>query len=426
MQEDFLHYIWKFQYFNHSELFTSDGKSVLVQKQGNYQHNSGPDFENCQVRIDGIEWNGSVEIHIRSSEWYLHKHNQDEAYNNVILHVVWTNDRNTLNKNGEAVPTLELRNRIDTDLISKFKKFISSDSLLACSSHRSKISDLKLYEMIDKSVGERLLQKAEVVKELYQKTESWEETSYLTIAKNFGFKVNSDPFLQLATATPIKFLKKHSDQLLQLEALLFGQAGFLEEDCNDGYYMKLKLEYEFLAHKYQIHDSRMTRFQWKFLRLRPANFPTLRIAQFANFIYQNTHLFNVLVEQDSIKELIKKLMTMHSEYWLEHFDFGKPFSGVSKGLGKSSAENILINTVAPILACYGKQSANQSYLDRAIDLLEDLRPENNKITRIWKESGFPVKSAFDSQGLIMQYNESCKNRKCLQCSIGADLLNRSL
>ncbi len=427
MQEDFLHYIWKFQYFKLHQLRTKCEQELTVLKQGNHQFNSGPDFEQARIKIGEIEWNGSVEIHVRSSEWYQHKHHLDEAYKNVILHVVWTDDKPARNAKGEIIPTLELKDRVNLDLIKRYKQLISQNSPLACEPHRLEISDLKYYEMIDKAVGARLLEKSKWITTYYNANgKDWEETAYVSLCRNFGFKVNSEPFIELATSLPFKIIKKHADQLFQIEALLFGQAGFLMEEKGDDYYGKLRKEYQFLAHKYGLKQS-LNRFQWKFLRLRPANFPTTRIAQLAHFLSSTPNLFDVLTSRNvTTKEVVKRFVAFQSPYWQEHFDFGKTYQAVSKGMGRSSAENLVINTVVPLLMSYSRHTDEQYFADKSMNLLEDLKAENNKITRIWKAAGFPVKSALDSQGLIMQYNNWCVARKCLGCNIGSDLLNRSL
>ena len=423
MSESFLHYIWQCQYFNKEALATSAGEEIRVFKAGILNTDAGPDFSEAKIRIGNIEWAGNVEIHINSSDWISHKHNQDNAYENVILHVVWNNDKEIVRKDGSSIPTVELKEIVEDSLIRGFKKLINSPHSIPCSQSFSQIDSITRLSMLDKALMQRLETKAEVVSELVSRNKGdWEETFYQTLARNFGFKVNADPFFQLAKSLPYKIIQKQSSNLHQIEALLFGQAGMLETKTKDEYHSLIYREYQLLKVKYSLATSRLNAAQWKFLRLRPANFPTLRIAQFAALLFSQKNIFSKILELDSYQSLKMILEVAQSEYWQIHYRFGKKALEKVPCLGESSFQNILINSVVPFFVAYGKAKDDTSYLDRAMSFLEHIPAEKNKITRAWGELGISVKTSFDSQALIEQYNNFCQKRQCLNCAIGASLL----
>lgn len=422
MQESFLHYIWQFQHFEKTDLCTTANDQVSIIKQGVLNKDSGPDFSSTKIRIGNIEWIGDTEIHIKSSDWLHHKHSNDPAYEKVVLHVVWDADTEIRRHDGTLIPTIELKDRVSKELLDRYFSLINGVEEIPCKNHLVAVNNITRIGMLDKAMMQRLESKAEKVLALYEKNgQDWEETTYQLLAQNFGFKINSEAFLQLSRTLPYKIVAKHSDNLLQIEALLFGQAGFLDDACDDPYLRLLKREYSFLRHKYQLNDI-MVAHQWKFLRMRPANFPTIRIAQLASLLYEQKNLFAMFLYFTSSEAIIKRLSVCQSAYWREHFTLGKKAKNEIPGLGKSSIYNILINTVAPLLTAYGKAREEQLYIDRAIDLLYTLPAEDNHITRIWKSLAWPVKSAFDSQSLTELYNNFCKKKGCLSCTIGVSLV----
>ena len=422
MSESFLHYIWQCQYFN-KEAVTSGGEEISVFKAGILNTDAGPDFSQAKIRIGDIEWAGNVEIHINSSDWISHKHNQDNAYENVILHVVWNNDKEILRKDGSSIPTLELKKIVEDSLIRGFKKLINSPHSIPCSQSFSQIDSITRLSMLDKALTQRLETKAAVVSELLSRNKGdWEETFYQTLARNFGFKVNADPFSQLAKSLPYKIIQRQNSNLHQIEALLFGQAGMLETKTKDEYHSLIYREYQLLKVKYSLAASRLNAAQWKFLRLRPANFPTLRIAQFAALLFSQKNIFSKILELDSYQSFKMILEVTQSAYWQTHYRFGKKALEKVPCLGESSFQNVLINSVVPFFVAYGKAKDDTSYLDRAMSFLEHIPAEKNKITRAWGELGISVKTSFDSQALIEQYNNFCQKRQCLNCAIGASLL----
>lgn len=422
MSEAFLHYIWRHQYFDKTELTSIDSQKVNIIQPGIYNTDAGPDFKEAAVFIDEIEWRGHVEIHLKSSDWNAHKHQFDKAYNNTVLHVVWEDDGQITREDGSKIPTLEIGDRVDERLRDRYSRLINNPGdKIPCQTQLTSIDSLAKISMLDKALMVRLERKSAAVRAIYLNNQhNWEETAYQLLAMNFGFKINADPFFVLAKSLPFKILKKHGNSQFQIEALLFGQAGFLDQQLDDEYYNQLHKEYQFLKSKYQL-ESKLWEHQWRLLRLRPANFPTLRVAQFAAFIYQAQSIFSIFIESEP-KQIIEKLRTEVSDYWQKHYQFGKEITKLLQGIGLNSAENICINTVAPLLVAYGKTQDDTSYIEKSEALLQNLRAEKNKIIDKMKEVGFEVKSAFDSQAVIELHNNYCIKSRCLQCTIGAKLV----
>jgi len=425
LTESFLHYIWQFQYFNKDAVQTSDGESLQIFQSGIRNENAGPDFSEARIKIGKIEWRGSVEIHINASGWNDHHHSADEAYEKVVLHVVWENDKPIVRTDGTLMPTLELKNRVDLSLWNRYKKLFTSTETIPCSASWTKVPDITKLSMLDKAVVERLETKAKIVNDLLARNKNdWEETCYQLICKNFGFKVNAESMLQLAEVLPYKTLLRHLDKPYQVEALLFGQAGFLEKVKEDEYSITLLREYKLLSKKYNLEAKQMRVVQWRFLRLRPANFPTIRLAQLAALFIRQKNLFSKILKSTHHQTLIQLFDVEQSAYWCTHYQFGKKSKGNVPFLGKASIDNLVINTIAPLLVAYGKAHDDQAVIDRAIELLQHVPGESNKITRQWTDLGFKAKTSFDSQALIELYNNFCLKRRCLDCSVGSYLVNK--
>lgn len=423
MNESFLHYIWQFQYFDKKDLRTSTGEQITVLSPGLKNTHAGPDFYNAKLKLDAIEWAGSVEIHIYSSGWREHKHQEDQAYENVVLHVVWEENETIIRKDGTLIPTLELKPRVAPAFLLQYKRIVHSRTRIPCANAIGGVAPLVKISMLDKALMSRLEAKAKGVSNALEKSNAdWEETCYQMLCRNFGFKVNTDPFLQLAQSLPYKILMKHADRLEQMEALIFGQAGFLNETVNDTYYLLLKREYDLLGKKYRLTDKRMNKAQWRFLRLRPANFPTIRLAQLASVLHHQRNLFSKVISTGSWKELMPAFSVKPSAYWLYHYQFFKKQKKEIPSLGKMSIENIVINSIVPMLVAYGKAKDNQTFIDRAIQLLQETPAEKNNILESWAELGLRSATAFDSQALIELYNNFCARRRCLDCNIGFSLL----
>jgi len=423
MQESFLHYIWQFQYFDKRDLRTTSGEKIEVFLPGNPNSDSGPDFGNAKIKIGNIDWVGSIEMHTQSSNWYDHGHDSDPAYENVILHVVWSLDKEIHRNDGTLIPTLELNNKVEESLIHQYKKLIENPSSIPCEKLFPEVTDLVKHSMLDKALMQRLETRADQIIQLLKNTNNdWEEVTYQLFARNFGFKINHDPFFQLANAVQRKIILKHGDNLTQIEALLFGQAGFLDYGIKDEYFKTLQREYKVLSSKYGLENQKLIKANWKFMRLRPANFPTIRIAQFASLFYKNGNLFSKIIDVQTEVQLSKLFDINTSDYWHNHYRFGRKTARSISKMGKESIDNLIINSVSPLLVAYGKVQDEQELIDRAVDLLHMVQPEKNKITKIWASLGYTAKDAFDSQGLIELNNNFCLKRSCLNCNIGAAIL----
>lgn len=424
MQEAFLHYLWQFQQFEKSDLKSTNGETIVVLKTGILNTDSGPDFQNARLLINDIEWAGNVEIHLKSSDWNLHNHTTDEAYKNVILHVVWEHNQEIRRTDGSLIPTLALKEITPKNVLEKYKNLLETERNIPCAEQFKEVSEISKIAAFDKALTKRLIEKSKIVEALLENNnQDWEETAYQLLAKNFGFKLNSEPFLRLAQNIPLKILQKHRNNLLQVEALLYGMAGF-QFEITDDYTTKLKQEYEFLSVKYGLKSKELNQHEWKFLRTRPANFPTVRIAQLAKLITSEYSLFSLFIETKKFKHLLESLKIQQSEYWQKHYHFNKEASQSLKGLGKDSAENIIINTVIPLLVIFSQKTDNQLLMERVIGFLENLPAEENKITVIWEGLGMKISNAFDSQAGIELYNTFCTQKKCLQCNIGVEILKK--
>ena len=424
MQENILHFIWQHQYFNIAQALTSDGDQIHVFKQGIYNSNAGADFENSKIKLGNVEWNGDIEIHVKSSDWDAHKHQNDKAYNKVILHVVWQNDKKIKREDHTLIPTLELKDLVDAKLINNAESLINSMEPIPCASQINLVSNYTVVETIHKSLIKRLERKSELVlAELKSAKGDWSETAYRLLMRQMGMKVNGELFYELSKAVPYHLIRKHKHSLTSIEALLFGASGLLLSSKEDEYILELKKEYEFLKNKHNLLKQ-LEPQNWKFMRLRPSNFPSLRIAQVASILTSSADIFECLTEFSEGKEVVLKLNVITSDYWLTHYRFTKEESKKVPALGKSSIDLILLNVVSPLLAAYSTQIADDIYIEKAINLTEQLKPEQNRIIKNWQQLNITPTNGAESQGLIELYNESCAYKKCLNCGIGFKLLNK--
>ncbi len=424
--EALLHYIWKFRLFEHQDLQTTEGEYLQIEQPGLHnRQDAGPDFSQARIRIGNTLWAGQVEIHKLSSDWERHHHQQDIAYDNVILHVVYEYDRPVRRKDGSEIPCLELKNRIDEGLLLRSEELLQSPEQVPCSAHLTDIPELAMRMWLERLVVERLEAKTEAVfRELEHTKNHWESAFYVFLARNFGTPVNAEPFEQLARSLPLSVLAKQKDKLLQIEALLFGQAGFLEgitAEETEEYPRLLRREYDFLRNKYNLQP--IAAAAWKFGRMRPAAFPTVRLALFAQLVYQSTHLFSKFLETESLSGLRQFFELKVSNYWLEHYRFGeKSEKRGQKSLGKNSFENIVINTLVPFLFVYGKAQGDENYCERALLWLEQLAAEENIIIKMWREIGVKAENALHSQALLHLKKQYCDQKHCLDCAIGNKIL----
>ena len=423
MTEELLHHLWKFRLFNQMQLTTTAGESIDVLRTGDHNQHAGPDFFNSKIKIGETLWAGNVEVHVNASDWNKHTHEQDKSYDNIILHVVFKADQNIYRAAGDLIPTLELKQYVDPLHIRNYQRFKASKEWIPCEKQLEYVPPIVIHTTLNRLMIERLEEKfTDLMQALRLNKMNWEETFYQLLAKNFGFKTNALPFELLAKSVPSVILAKHKNSLFQLEALLFGQAGFLEQHFEERYPQQLQNEYVFLRHKFKLIS--IDKHVWKFLRLRPVNFPTIRIAQFAQLIYQSNHLFSKIIETEELIRLKELLNANVSAYWNSHYIFGKGSPVKSKKLGEDAIENIIINTIIPFLFVYGKTKGDESFIDRALGFLDEMEGEKNSIVDQWTKLNIPVKSASETQALLQLKNEYCDYKRCLQCSIGSYLLKK--
>ncbi len=419
MTERLLQYIWQYQYFNASLLVTTDEQPVQVLHPGIYNTNQGPDFLNARIKVGNTLWVGSVEIHIVSSDWLQHKHSNDKNYNNVILHVVWKDVPELV----LSFPTLELHNRVSKILLQKYDGLMQASRFIPCESQIKHVNALILTLWKERLLIERLQQKTKYIETILQQNKQhWNEVFWWILARNFGAKMNSEAFECMAQNTPLKIISKHKDQLYQLEALLMGQSGLLEANFKEEYPLMLQKEYRFLQKKYSLKKNH---FPVYFLRMRPANFPTIRLAQLAVLIHKNSQLFSVIKESENFIDAAKWLSVNANGYWLDHYLFDEVAVSKKKSLGKQMIQNIMINTIIPVIYAYGYFNNKEKYKTKAMQWMEQLPAESNNITKSFELIGIENKTAFDSQALIQLKNRYCDNRQCLQCSIGNKILKLS-
>lgn len=421
MREDFLHYLWRLARFDLRELYTTEGAPIIIHDFGIHNHDAGPDFSGAQLSIDGIRWAGQVEIHLQSSDWYVHGHEKDPAYDNVILHVVLEEDKAIYRANGERIPCLELGNRIPSGLINTYCRLVNNEYWIPCQNLLMKSSELVRKNWLDRLLIERLERRGQVFAEqLVACQRDWEEVFFRSVARSLGGKVNADAMEMLARSVPLRILLKHKHSLLQIEALLFGQSGLLPLDSQDDYPLLLRREYAILQQKYQLKP--LPASVWRYLRLRPANFPTIRIAQLSRLLSTTGQLFSKALVAANHVELENMFTVKLSNYWRDHYRFEKAVNRQTRQLGTDSIRNILINTVAPLFYLYGQLRDNQAHQSAALTLLHTLPAEKNAVIRKWASLGWEATSAAESQSMLELRRHYCQQKKCMQCSIGSYLL----
>jgi hypothetical protein len=419
MNENLLHYIWKHRLFTSPVLKSVSGENILVLKAGEHNHDAGPDFFNARIKIDYTEWAGNVELHLKTSDWEKHRHQNDKRYHNIILHVVYEHDKNS----EQNCPVVELKPYISEELIHRYRQLILPQHRIPCADHLTHINALTLRHWMDRVLTERLQHKCEPIELLLAKTRNnFEETFYIWLMRALGLKVNADAFEQLATMLPLKILAKHKSNLLQLEALLLGCAGMLPTKSKDDYARQLQAEFNFLQHKYLLNTLPVER--WKWLRLRPGNFPELRLAQMASLIHQSSHLLSRLLETEKVDDALLFFKVQASAYWNNHYRLGvESETTASKKLGTTTARLLLINAVIPFLFMYGERKHEPHIKEKALMWLEHLPAEQNSTLQEWAKLGINAQNAGDSQALLTLQKEYCNFTRCLECSIGHKILN---
>lgn len=419
-----MQYVWKHRLWRSEDMVTNTGKKVRVVDPGLLNTDAGPDFFNAKIEIDGHMWVGNVEMHYRATDWKRHRHDSDKAYDSVILHVVAKDDAPVRRTNGELIPQLVLE--VSPQFNADYASLVGATIEVPCATKIKQVPHLTIVEWVEGLAFERLHGKVERIHQLLNSFNgSWEDVCYVTLARNFGFGINNDAFERLARRTPLRLLGKHSDSVLQIEALLFGQAGMLDaqKPGMDSYYNQLCTEYAFLSNKFQL--TPMEKESWKLFRIRPQNFPYRRIAMLAQFIEGGFRMMNRILEAEGEKEMRALFEVELSGYWTKHYTFGKPNERATATLSRSSIDIILINTVAPLLYAYGELTGNYEMTDKAIKLLEDLRAENNSIVSHFVAYGIDCPDALTSQALVQLKREYCDARKCIYCKIGHHLLSKA-
>ena len=412
---------------------TTDGRMVEIIDPGLYnRRDAGPDFFNAKVRIGGTLWVGNVEIHDRASDWYQHGHDRDAAYDNVVLHVVGVADSDVMNSRGEYLPQLVLQ--VPASVSENYEELLHSDQYPPCYRIVPDLPQLLVHSWMAALQTERLEQKTVAIGERARRCNgSWEDAYFMTLARNFGFGINGEAFEQWAQQVPLSAVGKHRDDLFQVEAIFMGQAGLLDlqavperyqtDAMNDGYFTRLRNEYLYLAHKFSMKPMNFA--TWRFLRLRPQNFPYIRIAQLAQLYYDRKSGLSELLECKTVEAVQQLLSTHVTPYWETHYVFGAESPKSTKHLSRSSLNLLTINTAVPMLFAVGRHRQKEELCDRAFDFLEQLKAEQNHIVRMWKECGLEAASAGDSQALIQLKREYCDKRDCLRCRFGYEYLRRN-
>lgn len=412
MQEKLLHFIWQNKLFNTKDLKTSNGSQLQIIDFGKYNNDAGPDFWNAKIKIDDVILVGNIELHIYASDWEKHQHQKDKKYETVILHVVYFNDGELLN-----IPTLELNGLVSTILLDKYEMMMHNQEALICKNLIQEVDGFTMENWKERLVIERLERKsADILSKLKSNNNDWEKTCYQLLGKYFGSHINKEPFELLTEYLDYKILLKHQDNLFQMEALLFGVAGFLNKDFVEIYPRELKQEYHFLKQKYSLKEVR--EHHWQLMRIRPISFPTIRLAWFAQVLQQMPLMQNII--SSNTTNILDNIDV--SEYWNEHYVFDKMSKLKSKKLGSEFKNIVHINVFAPILFAYGRFTQEEKYINIAIDLLCSIAPEINTKTHIFDEVNLPQKNAFDTQALIELNDNYCSKKRCVECGIGHKIL----
>ena len=420
MKEDFLHYVWQYKKFDFSNLTTAAGELLTITNCGNYLQQTGPDFFNAQIVIGNQKWAGNIEIHIKSSDWYLHHHEKDSNYDNVILHVVWEHDTPVFRKNNSEIPVLELKKYVSKEILENYKALISPKAWIYCESQIANIDKFVFKNWQERLFIERLERKYIPIEQLLLETENdWEAILFCMLAKNFGLNTNGETFLKIAKSIPFSIVRKESYEVTNLESLLFGTANLFPVDVQDNYTKDLKKRFEYIFQKYRLKKVIIEPVQ--FFKHRPDNFPTIRLAQLAMLYHKQQNLFSKVILAKTLKELHQLFGISISDYWQTHYQFDKESLKKKKQFSKSFVDLLVINTIVPIQFAYAKSQGKEAS-DSLLDLLREVAAEKNIIIEKFSNFGIKTKNAFETQSLLQLKNEYCNHSKCLQCAVGIQLL----
>lgn len=420
MKEDFIHYVWNYKKFDFSNLKTTQGENLIIVNSGQYLQKAGPDFFNAQIILENQKWAGNVEIHLKSSDWYLHHHEKDDNYNNVILHVVWDHDTPIFRKDNSEIPVLEIKNYVSRDELNNYLSLTTQKSWIFCENQIAKADEFMFSNWQERLFYERLERKIQPINQLLEETENdWESLLFCMLAKNFGLNTNGDSFLKMAKSITFSLIRKEALEVMYLEALLFGQADMIPVDVEDNYPKELKSWYDYIALKYKLSKPAIEPIQ--FFKHRPDNFPTIRLSQLAMLYHLHRNLFSKIIEANSIEDIYKIFNLSVSSYWKTHYNFDKASSKKEKSLSKSFIDLVIINTIIPIRFAYANAHGKE-ISETLTDLLSNIPSEKNSIIEKFTTFGIKSKNAFQSQSLLELKNEYCNHKKCLQCAVGLELL----
>lgn len=422
MKEDFLHYLWKFKKFDTLNLKTFNGEKITIVSVGQYLQLAGPDFFNAHITIDNQKWAGNVEIHSKSSDWYIHHHEEDKNYENIILHVVWEHDTEIFRSDNTEVPVLVLKNYVEKANVDNYQSLMAPKSWIFCEKELKEISEFTFKNWQERLFFERLERKSTAIFDLLEQTnQEWEAVLFCLLAKNFGLNTNGDIFFKAAQSIPFAIIRKESFEVENLEALIFGAAGLLDSEKEDNYFKDLKFRYIYLIHKYQMEKNCTEPVQ--FFKHRPDNFPTIRLSQLANLYHSQQNLFSKISTVKSLKNIYEVFNISASRYWQNHYQFDKESPKKMKTLSKSFIDLIVINTIIPLQFAYAK-SQGKEILEDLISLLNEVASEKNAIIDKFNSFGIQSKNAFESQAMLQLKNEYCNKSRCLECAVGMELLKK--
>tara|TARA_R110000765_G_scaffold66266_1_gene128267 strand:+ start:1479 stop:2756 length:1278 start_codon:yes stop_codon:yes gene_type:complete len=422
MREDLLHFVWMYRKYPINKLETNSGESIIVESTGVHNHLSGPDFFNAKVELNGQLWAGNIEIHVKSSDWYAHNHQEDSKYDNVVLHVVWDDDVSVFRKDGTQIPTLSLKQYISLELLETYQSLfdLRNYKFINCEKEFIDVDDFLRNNWLDRLFVERLEEKSVFINQLLESTNhDWEQVLFLMLLKTFGSKINKDVFIELGKTIDFSIIRKLHQKPLELESLLLGQARLLDDDqVIDSYYQLLKKEYSYLKHKYQLNQPYKTP---EFFRLRPSNFPTIRLAQLSAIYSTNNNLFHLIIEKDEPN--ISKIFNVGtSEFWETHYNFGKTSKKSVKKISNSFLDLLMINTIIPLKFCYQRYQGKENN-ESLFKMMMSIKKEDNSIVDNFRKLHVSIKDAKESQSYIQLYNKYCVKDKCLDCAVGASLMN---
>lgn len=419
--EELLHFIWQYRLFNQLELYSTDDEQIKVFQVGQNNKDAGPDFLFSQISIGGQKWGGHIEIHVDGADWFAHGHHRDAAYNAVVLHVVLRNPTHTLRKDGTSIPCLELGRFIDEKVFARYRAIMENLRWIPCEKQLPQAGELSKVQMVQRMVTERLEQRYLQIEELLTDTHSdWERVLFLQLCRSFGMKVNAEPFLELGKLVDLTLVRKYRAESFKIEAMIFGQAGFLTDAPNEDYIKNLVSEYRYLKSIHQLKER--TVFEWKFMRMRPYNFPTFRLAQLSALYGRQPYLFEQVIQCKEVADLYRLLIDVTpNPFWETHFVLGKTTRAHTTQLSPSFIEHISINAFIPVIFSYGKYMGVEALQAKVLEWLEQLKGEKNKITRKFNELTLSARSAADSQGLLQLKKEYCDQKRCLECGIGLSI-----